>query len=57
MLALGTSEATGGFMFGLGEVKIRDAGGSVLVKKTVPVGASQNAIDATVTAEVIKAAP
>ena len=57
MLALGTSEATGGFMFVLGEVKIRDAGGSVLVKKTVPVGASQNAIDATVTAEVIKAAP
>lgn len=54
MLQLGTSGATGGFMFVLGDVQIPDAGGSATVRKTVPVGASQNAIDATVKAQVIK---
>ena len=54
MLQLGTSGATGGFMFVLGDVKIPDAGGSATVKATVPVGPSKNVIDATVTAEVIK---
>lgn len=54
MLQLGTSGATGGFMFVLGDVEIPDAGGSVIVRTTVAVGPSQNAIDATVKAEVIK---
>ena len=54
MLQLGTSGATGGFMFVLGDVQIPDAGGSATVRKTVPVGASQNAINATVKAQVIK---
>ena len=54
MLGLGANGATGGFMFVLGDVEVPDAGGTVKVKKTVALGASQNAINATVTAEVIK---
>jgi len=54
MLALGTSGATGGFMLVLGDVKLPNEGGSATVNETVSVGASQNAISATVTAEVIK---
>ncbi len=54
MLGLGPNGATGGFMFVLGDVTIPDAGGSAVVKKTVSLGPAQNAIDATVKAEVIK---
>ncbi len=36
MLQLGTTGATGGFMFVLGDVEIPDAGGSVTVRKTGP---------------------
>lgn len=56
MLGLGANGATGGFMFVLGDVTIPDAGGSAVVKKTVSLGPAQNVIDATVKAEVIKAA-
>ena len=54
MLGLGPNGATGGFMFVLGDVTIPDAGGSAVVKKTVSLGPAQNAIDASVKAEVIK---
>ncbi len=54
MLALGSGGATGAFMLVLGDVQIPNDGGTVAVKKTVSLGASQNKIDATVTAEVVK---
>jgi hypothetical protein len=54
MLGLGPNGATGGFMFVLGNTQVPDEGGTAVVKTTVAVGPSQNAIDATVKAEVIK---
>jgi hypothetical protein len=54
MLGLGPNGATGGFMFVLGDTQVPDEGGRDVVKTTVAVGQTKNAIDATVTAEVIK---
>jgi hypothetical protein len=57
MIQLGSNGATGGLMFVLGTVQVPDAGGTVVVKQTVPLGATTNALDVTVKAEVIKDAP
>ena len=54
MIQLGVNGATGAFMDVMGPVEIPDAGGSKAVRKTVPFGASQNVIDATMTGQVLK---